>query len=53
MQDTSMPHKGWLNGSSETPSPTRLRSVIQRPQVFGFIVALSLLLTYICAPWMG
>lgn len=50
MQSTSSPDKAWITGVAEAPSPARDR---QTAPLIGFVVALSLLVVYICSPWMG
>ena len=40
-------------GATDAASPAGDRPAVQGVPLLGFIVALSLLVVYVCSPWMG
>jgi len=52
MQYPSEPNRVWPVGLTEGESEARRRHLGQRARVFGFALALVLLFSYVCAPWM-
>jgi hypothetical protein len=53
MKDMPNPGTVWPTTAGKVQSAESGRDLSQGAHVLGFVVALALLLTYICSPWMN